>query len=412
VDAQSVQHCPKSPTDPRFTDAITKARRQVLVMMRDRRIPGMAVTVAVDGQTVWSEGFGYSDVEARTPVCPETRFRIASVSKPITATAMAKLYDEGKLDLDAPIQRYVPTFPEKGGVITARQLASHRAGIRHYRDDNEAFTRRHFTDVVESLALFDRDTLLFAPGTKHHYSSFGYVLLSAVIQGAAQQEFGQYLEQHVFKPLGLQRTSLDRTTRDSFNARVAGQTRFYDHVTPYVTDGQVHPSPFVDMSSKWAGGGMLSTTEDLARFGSAMLPGSRSALLRPETRSMVFTPLTRTTPPLFGYALGWITMRDVDLRRVHMHFGAGSGATAWLGILPDQRVVVAVLANLGHAGFTYASTVGLAGRFARTPFAPLLLVAIVSFVTFAVATWIVAKLVRLIARRVRGRRAPAESAPA
>lgn len=400
VAADSVQHCLESTPDARYADAIDKARQQVLAMMRERRIPGMSITVAVDRRVVWSEGFGFADVDQRRPACPDTRFRIASVSKTITSAAMAKLYDEGRLDLDAPIRRYVPTFPDKG-LVTARQLASHRAGIRHYRDDNEAFTTRHFTNVLESLELFQNDSLLFPPGTDHHYSSFGYVLLSAVIQEAAKQEFGAYLEQHVFKRLKLEHTSLERSDAPAPGlAGLAGLARFYDHVTPYVTDGQVHPSPFVDMTSKWAGGGMLSTTEDLVRFGSALLPDSPTALLRAETRQMLFTPLTRARPPIFGYALGWMTMRDVDLRRVYMHFGAGSGATAWLGIFPDQRVVIAVLANLGHAGFTYASTVGLGSRFAPQPLAPAALVTAVSFAAFAVATLVVIQLVQLVKRRL------------
>jgi CubicO group peptidase (beta-lactamase class C family) len=144
---------------------------------------------------------------------------------------------------------------------------------------------------------------------------------------------------------------------------------------------------------------MLSTTEDLVRFGNALLPDSPTPLLRPETREMLFTPLTRATPPIFGYALGWMTMRDVDLRRVYMHFGAGSGATAWFGIFPDQRVVVAALANLGHAGFTYASTVGIGSRFARQPLSPAALVTAVAFTGFYVATLAIEKLIQFVRRR-------------
>jgi CubicO group peptidase (beta-lactamase class C family) len=235
--------------------------------------------------------------------------------------------------------------------------------------------------VTESLQLFQNDPLLFAPGTSHHYSSFGYVLLSAVIEGASGQEFGDYLDSSVFGPLGMKHTTLERT-----GERIPRVARFYDHVTPYVHDGTVQPSPVVDMSSKWAGGGMLSTTEDLARFGSALLPRGNHTFLAPTTRELLFHPLTRFQVPIFGYALGWIIARDVDLRRVHMHFGAGSGATSWLGIFPDQRVVVAVMANLGHARFTYAGTLGIGSRFARPPIGPAVSLGATAFLLPALAT--------------------------
>jgi CubicO group peptidase (beta-lactamase class C family) len=313
---------------------------------------------------------------------------------------MARLFDAGKLDLDAPITRYVPSFADKGA-ITARQLAGHRAGIRHYRDDEEAFTTRHFATVTESLELFRDDSLLFPPGQGHEYSSYGYALLGAALEGASRLPFGEVIRHYVSEPLQLTRTGLD--TSDSTSARPAGVTGFYDHVTPYVRDGQVHPSPFVDMSSKWAGGGMLSTSEDLVRFGSALLPNAERPFLHPGTRDALFTPMTRLVPPIFGYAMGWMTARDAELRRLYMHFGAGSGATAWLGIYPDQRVVIAVLANLGHAGLPYASSVGLGAHFAARPIGPTVLVLGLALVASGLATIILRWIVHQA--RARWRRA-------
>lgn len=376
--------------DSSYAQAITAATRRLLSTMDTQRIPGMTVAVAIDGRMIWSEGFGFADVAARTAACPETRFRLGSVSKPITAAAMARLHDVGTLDLDAPITRYVPSFPDKG-TITARLLAGHRAGIRHYRDDAEAFTTRHFASVTASLELFRDDPLLFPPGERHEYSSYGYALLGAALEGASGLTFAEVLRRHVVEPLQLTRTGLD--TSDSTSAYPTDVTRFYDHVTPYVLDGQVHPSPFVDLSSKWAGGGMLSTSEDLVRFGSALLPNAAPPFLHPDTREALFVPTTRLVPPIFGYAMGWMTARDAELRRVYMHFGAGSGATAWLGIYPDQRVVIAVLANLGHAGLPYASSVGLGAHFAARPLGPTVLVLAIALVAFGLATvvlrWVV-----------------------
>src|SRR5437016_12489074 len=173
------------------------------------RIPGVQVAVAVNGKLVWSEGFGYADVERNRPVTRETQFRIGSVSKPLTAAAVVLLYEQGKLDLDAPIQRYVPTFPDKGYPISTRQLAGHLAGIRHYKD-REFFLNRHFATVRDGLAIFQDDSLLFPPGTRFSYSSYGWNLVSAVVEGAAGEDFLPYISARGLRRLDLAHTAPDR----------------------------------------------------------------------------------------------------------------------------------------------------------------------------------------------------------
>src|SRR5438046_2248185 len=156
----------------------TVARMRTLVCERlSSHIPGVQVAVAIDGTLVWSEGFGYADAARRRPVMRATQFRIGSVSKPLTAAAVALLYEQGKLDLDAPIQRYVPTFPEKGYPITTRQLAGHLAGIRHY-EGQEFFSNRHYATVLDRLKILQADSLLFAPGTRFPYPRYGWHLVS------------------------------------------------------------------------------------------------------------------------------------------------------------------------------------------------------------------------------------------
>src|SRR3989440_9427108 len=244
----------------------TVARMRTLVCERlSSHIPGVQVAVAIDGTLVWSEGFGYADAARRRPITRATQFRIGSVSKPLTAAAVALLYEQGKLDLDAPVQRYVPTFPDKGHPITTRQLAGHLAGIRHYRD-REFFQTRRFATVRDGLAIFQDDSLLFPPGTRFSYSSYGWNLVSAVVEGAAGDDFRSYISAHVFRPLGLTHTAPDRT-----DSLIPERTQFYDAES----GGAYHVAPPVDNSYKWAGGGFVSTAEDLVKFGSALLaPGS------------------------------------------------------------------------------------------------------------------------------------------
>jgi len=226
-----------------------------------RGIPGLALAVAVDGKIVYSEGFGYADLEERVPVWPTTKFRIGSISKPLTATALMELVEAGKVDLDAPVQKYVPSFPDRGGVITVRMVAGHLGGIRHYQGE-EFNIQKHYGSVLESLKIFENDPLVSPPGTKFNYSSYGYNLLSAVIESAAGEEFLSYMQGQVFTPLGLVHTAPDQNTQI-----VEQRSRYYE----LAKDGREENAPYVDNSYKWAGGGFLSTAEDLVRFGSAMM---------------------------------------------------------------------------------------------------------------------------------------------
>jgi CubicO group peptidase (beta-lactamase class C family) len=346
---------------PSYAGAARRARIQVQAMMGERQIPAMSAAVSVRGETVWREGFGYADLEARAKACPDTLFRAASVSKTFTAAGMGRLIDAGRLDPDAPIQRYVPSFPDKGRPVTARLLASHRAGIRPYRDDSEAVNRKEYRSVTDSLAQFREDPLAAVPGARFIYSNYGYVLLSAAMEGASGQGFLSYMNQSVFAPLGMNSTTEDRAGTD-----LPRRASFYDHVTPYSPDGRRVLSPPNNYGGRWASGGYLTTAGDLIRFGSAHLPGQRSAFLSPATLEMLMRPQSGM-PPVAGYGSGWITARDLHGRRVHFHFGAGSGATAVLAIWPGSQVVVALMGNLGHARLPFRRLAGVVNPFLRGP---------------------------------------------
>jgi CubicO group peptidase (beta-lactamase class C family) len=345
--------------DPRYRGSLEAIRAQVGAMMAERHVPGLSVAVGVGGRAVYSEGFGWADLEARRPACPQTRFRVGSVSKCFTAAAMARLAQAGALDLGGPVQQYVPGFPEKGGAITPELLASHRAGIRPYRDDLEAINTRHYDSVGASLERFAADPLVARPGERFVYSNYGYVLLSAVIEGAAGRDFLTEVRESVFEPLGMRASVPDN------GPGIADRASNYDTETPFSPDGSLVPSPPNDFSSKWASGGFLSTAEDLVRFGSAHLDppvSPQGAFLRPETVGNLLRPRSGL-PPLAGYALGWITARDLHLRRVSFHFGAASGGTSVLVVYPECGVVVAVVANLGHAKLPFRPVVNISKPF-------------------------------------------------
>jgi CubicO group peptidase (beta-lactamase class C family) len=317
--------------DP-FSAAIASAREIVLTKVAQQRIPGYVAAVYADGRVAWAEGFGDANVETRTPVWPSTRFRIGSVSKTFTATALGILVEEGRLDLDAPVQLYLPSFPEKRFPITTRQLAGHVAGIRHYRGA-EFESNRSYASVRDALRVFEDDSLLFEPATQYSYSTYGWNLISAIIEGASGQNFLDYMQQRVFTPLGMRHTGPDRV--DSI---IPQRTGYY-----VLRDSAVVNGAFVDNSVKWAGGGFLSSAEDLLRFGVAHLePG----FLRAETLALLQTSQRIRDGSETNYGLGWRVWRTPQGRHAIGHTGGSMGGTTAFVIFPDERVIVAVIANM------------------------------------------------------------------
>ncbi len=309
----------------------------MLEQMAKLGIPGMSAAVAIDGEIVWAEGLGYADLENRVPAWPTTLYRIGSISKPLTAAAVALLVEQRRLDLDAPIQRYVPSFPDKGHPITTRQLAGHLAGIRHYqRRESIDAGQRHYDDVVDALEIFQDDPLVAPPGDRYSYSTFGFNLISAVVQGASGQDFVEFMQEHVFDPLGMRHTHADAPSRV-----IPRRTRFYSPSE----NGAVN-SPFVDNSYKWAGGGFLSTVEDLVQFGSAHLA---AGFLRASTLDLLFTSQETSSGEDTGYGIGWqIAVTDFGEGRNYrtlFHGGSSVGGRAILMLVPDADLVMAALVN-------------------------------------------------------------------
>lgn len=324
-----------APAPGRWSPAVDSARAHVHRRMVDQQIPGLSVAVVVDGRTVWSEGFGFADLENGVAVTPLTRFRIASISKALTAAAVGRLVEEGRLDLDAPVQRYVPSFPEKRWPLTTRELAGHVAGVRHYRGDEFASTTR-YADVVDALEIFADDTLLFEPGTAYSYSTYGWNLVSAVVQGASDTPFLTWMRDNVLEPLRL-----DHTVAEHPDSVIRGRARFYVRGR----GGRLLNAPYVDNSNKWAGGGYLSTAEDMARYGASYLSGG---ILAPSTVDLLWTSQRTNDGEPTGYGIGW-RVADTDGRRVVWHTGGAMGGSTVLMILPDAGISVAILANVQGA---------------------------------------------------------------
>ena len=340
----------EAPSRGGWQGAVDQARDVIQASMRESGAPGVSVAVAVDGRVVWAEGFGWADVENRVAVAAQTRFRIASISKALTAGAVGKLVEAGRLDLDAPVQRYVPSFPEKPeGAVTTRLLGGHLAGIRHYRD-MEFASRTHYDDVVDALEIFAADPLQTPPGEAYAYSTYGWNLISAVVQGASGTRFLTYMRDQVLKPLGM-----DDTVAEHADSIIHDRGRQYQRGR----DGRLVNAPWVDNSNKWAGGGYLSTASDLVRYGSAYLGDE---FLRPETVELLFASQKTTAGEVTNYGIGWFSGDRDGVHHV-WHTGGAVGGSTMLLIRPDAGVVVAVLTNI-EGGRPTAPAFDIAGIFA------------------------------------------------
>jgi CubicO group peptidase (beta-lactamase class C family) len=307
--------------------------------MTANTVPGMGVAVVLHGELVWSAGFGMADLEDFAPATSSTLFRLGSISKPITAVAVLQLWERGKLDLDAPVQKYCPAFPQKEWPITARELLAHLGGIRHYHPDGKGDipedSARHFASMEESLQIFAADPLVAKPGTKFNYSTYGYTLLGCVLEGATSQKYVDFVRENVFKP-----TRMEHTQADDFFAVIPHRTRWYHKDK----SGIVHNAGVLDSSYKIPGGGLISSADDMAQFEAAILADK---LLKRTTRDVMWTVLQPTEGQASHYALGWFVAEKFGLRTAG-HTGGQQGTDTAFLMAPDRRAGVIVLANMDN----------------------------------------------------------------
>src|ERR1051325_3899043 len=180
-----------------------RAIEQVITTEMSRNtIPGLTVAIGSATGMRWSNGYGMADLENLVPATALTEIRLGSISKPITATAVMQLVEKDQIQLDAPIQKYVPTFPQKQWPLTVRQLLGHLGGVRHYQG-TEIESTRHYSDRITPLKIFKDDPLLFEPGTKYSYTTYGFNLLGAAVENVTRTPFVDYLRANIFQPAGM-----------------------------------------------------------------------------------------------------------------------------------------------------------------------------------------------------------------
>lgn len=301
--------------------------------LAEHGIPGLSCAIAIGDRIVFAEGFGRADVENDVPATADTVYRLASISKPITAVLAMQLVEQGALDLDAPVHTLVEGWPEKRWPVTTRQLLGHLGGVRHYtKKDGPAERTQRYPNQTASLSLFAADELEHEPGTRYRYSTYGFNLVAAVVEARAGADFAQLVHDRIAMPCGAPSLQ-DDDQRRLIRHRAQGYRR---------RGGDLQNSELMDSSYKLGGGGLCSSAPDLVRFAQALMKGK---LVRPETLATMYTTQSTNDGKPTGYGLGF-GVRRVDGVEVVSHSGAQSRVSTMLVMLPEDRVAVAALCNL------------------------------------------------------------------
>ncbi len=340
-DAQGVASVLHSTPLPRWTAAVKQGQHIVRAAVVDQNLPGLSVAVGVAGEIVWAEGFGWADLKSKNPVAPGMRFRIGHVSKALTSAGVGLLRQQGQLHLDDEIQTYVPAFPRKQWPVTLRQLMGHVAGVRHYRDDEWGDKPTAPCErASEGVKNFANDPLVFEPETQYRYSTYGWVLVSAAVEAAADEPFFTFMRGRVFEPLGMVDTEDDSVTEARPN-----------RVTSYFRDNLGRElTTSVDYTCFAGAGAFLSTPSDLVRFGFGL---SRDTFLQPATVSLFQSRQQLTTDEDTDYGLGWM-LDTIELggKRTQVAGHASrtiEGASTSFLTFPERGLVVAVMINISFA---------------------------------------------------------------
>ncbi len=295
--------------------------------------PGAAVRVQRGGEVLLRKGYGMADLELSVPVTPEMVFPLCSITKAFTAVGVFILAREGRIDLDAPLGRYLSDYPQPGASATIHQLLTHASGIPSYTDDPTFWETACLEQSLDELIATWKDKPLhFPPGTGWRYSNSGYVLLGKAIEVVSDLDYARFMEQRLFIPLGLEHSAFADAS-----PIIPGRVRGYER-----EDGEYRNTPCVSMSLAHAAGGLLSSIDDVVAWVTALFDSER--LLSEEQRQRLLAPAVLADGRSTAYACG-LEIQSLVGHQIVFHGGGGAGFTTFAGHVPDTDLTIVVLSN-------------------------------------------------------------------
>jgi len=337
-----------------YASAIVAIEQFISHEMVDKDLPAISIALVDDQQVVWAKGFGFADPVKKVPATAETVYRVGSVSKLFTDIAVMQLVEQGKIDLDAPITRYLPNFRPRNPFrkpVTLRQLMSHRSGlvreppVGHYFDPNEP-------TLARTIASLNQTSLVYAPETRTKYSNAAIAAVGYVVERTQKEPFAKYLKRAVLDPLGLERSSFEpmpEITKDLAKAYM------------WTVDGRVFEAPTFELGISPAGS-MYTTVTDMGRFMSALFAGGRGAkgrVLKRSTLEQMWTPQFAPAGQKTGYGIGF-GIGESEGRRIVGHGGAIYGFATTLRTMPDDKLGVVVVTTKDAANSVTNRVAGFA----------------------------------------------------
>jgi CubicO group peptidase (beta-lactamase class C family) len=320
----------------KYADAIRAFEEFVRASMPKDRIPGMTVGFTL-GEYTWVEGFGFADLENKTPAKAESAYRLASITKSMTGEAIVQLAERGKLDLDGEIQKYVPDYPVQKWPVTVRNLLTHTGGGQ----TGSGLGPEHVT-TKEVVARISKYPIQYEPGNRYDYQTAGYNLLGAAIENVSGKTLDAYLRENLFIPAGMKDTGMDDVRR-----LLPNRVRGYE-----IDGGETVNAPFLDVSSRFGGGGLTGTAPDLLRWPAAAFGGK---ILSPKWIDEMLRPFTSKSGRFTGigdadiyYTLGWM-VQPVNGSFAPFAAGSQKGTETLVFYFPERRLTIAVACNLQFA---------------------------------------------------------------
>jgi len=351
-DPKAVPSTTRSTGERKWAEAVAQAEQIVRAGVSEQNLPGLSIAVGAGGEIVWAEGFGWADLEQHTAVSPDTRFRLGHASVALTSAGAGLLLEKNRLNLDDEIQMHVRAYPKKQWPVTLGQLMGHLAGVRHYGGEGDYMPSARCERASEGLERFADDPLRFEPGTEYRYSTFGWVLVSAAVEAAADETFYSFMRTQVFAPLGM-----EDTVPDAGADPMPNRATFY--FPRFKADTRYGPevATVVDHSCFAGAGGFVSTPSDLVRFGLGLGSGK---LLQPATVQQLQTPQRLTSGEETKYGLGWrldtVSLGGESTKMASHDGGLLLGGSTSLLSFPDRGLVVAVTSNTSYADVTSIAT--------------------------------------------------------
>ncbi len=309
--------------------------KKLQAFLKENQAAGVSAGYAINGAIIWQSSAGYADIKTEKPFDIHTKLRMGSIAKPMTALAIMQLWEEGMLDLDAPIQTYIPDYPKHPKTqITTKHLLSHTSGISGYKNTKEQNTTKEYASLYDALELFKNRELLFEPGTRYSYTTYGYTVLGVVVEKVSGMTFEAYMQQHIWGKAGMTETGVVK-----FGKAPGNTSKIYHR-----KGGKGKAKDGIDnnLSNRIPGGGFYTTVTDMLKFGNAII---NNLLVKKETLDFMREHHSLEKEQN-GYGFGWFLYgTKPNEGSVIGHSGAQMGCSSQLLIIPDKKVVTIVLAN-------------------------------------------------------------------